>query len=309
MDTLRGIETFVKAVEAGSIAAAARALGISPAAASQNIARLETQLNTRLLTRTTRRLALTDSGTTYYEKVRPVVRDVELAGQAVSALNAQPQGRLCIASSAAFARHVLAPLIPGFTKRYPRIAVELVATDRSVDHVSESIDISIRIQQQLEEGLVARKLAVVPSKFCASPAYLERAGRPTDPEQLRDHDCLVFRYPVDGRFLRWGFIRNGERFDAEVHATLISDDIDVLARLAVAGGGITRLAAFVAEPYLVSGELEELFVAQEGEKEAQSALIDPLDFYICVRDRYELTPKVRAFMDYLLATLPSQWRP
>lgn len=306
MDTLRGIETFVKAVEGGSIAAAARALGISPAAASQNIARLETQLNARLLIRTTRRLALTDSGTTYYEKVRTVVRDVELAGQAVSALNAQPQGRLCIASSAAFARHVLAPIIPGFTRLYPRIAVELIATDRSVDHVGESVDISIRIQEQLEEGLVARKLAVVPSKFCASPTYLERAGRPTEPEHLQHHDCLVFRYPVDGRFLRWGFVRNGERFDAEVSTAIISDDIDALARLAVAGGGITRLAAFVAEPYLASGELEELFVAQEGAQ--LSALIDPLDFYICVRDRYELTPKVRAFMDYIFNALPSQWR-
>lgn len=90
-----------------------------------------------------------------------------------------------------------------------------------------------------------------------------------------------------------------------VHATLISDDIDVLARLAVAGGGITRLAAFVAEPYLAREELEELFIPQEGEE--QSALIDPLDFYICVRDRYELTPKVRAFMDYVFAALPSQW--
>lgn len=305
MENLRGIESFVKAVEHGSIAAAARQLGISSAAASQNIARLESQLGVRLLTRTTRRLALTDSGTLYYARVRDIVRDLELAHTAVSDLHTAPQGRLRIAASAAFGRHVLAPLIPAFSTRYPRITCEVVTTDRVVNHIQESVDISIRIAQQLEDGLVARHIATVPSVFCASPDYLERAGRPQEPEDLREHDCLVFRIPVDGRLLRWGFVRDGLRFDAPVRAAMISDDIDVLAKAAAAGGGITRLASFVARPYLASGQLVELFPAS-GTAISQ-ALTEPLHFYLCVRDRYEMTPKVRAFVEYLDTNLPADW--
>jgi DNA-binding transcriptional LysR family regulator len=306
MDTLRGIECFVKAVEGGSIAAASRRLGISAAATSQNIARLESYLGVRLLTRTTRSLAVTDAGKVYYDKVALLIDELELARAAVTDVHQELQGRLCIASTAAFSRHVLAPLIPAFNQRYPRLEIELTSTDRRVDHVQESVDVSIRIKQQLDDGMVARKIATVPTIFCASPAYIARAGRPSKPADLREHDCLVFRLAVDGRFLRWGFIENGLRFDAEVRAAIISDDIDVLARLAVAGGGITRLAAFVANEYLRRSELVELFSPQEcAGFDTES---EPLDLYVCVRDRHQLTPKVRAFMDYLAEALPTEWR-
>lgn len=307
MDTLRGIESFVRAVEEGSIAAAARRLGISPAAASQNIARLESYLNLRLLVRTTRSLGLTDSGQLYYDKVRLLIQDLEQANAAIAGLHSEPQGRLRIASTAAFGRHVLAPLIPGFNARFPRISIEIITTDRSVDHIQEAVDISIRIKQQLEESMVARRIATIPTVFCASPAYIARAGEPCQPEDLRHHDCLVFRVPVSGRFLRWGFIRDGLRFEPEVKVAMVSDDIDVLARLAVAGGGVTRLAAFLAKPYLASGALQQLFLPAR--HAAFYAEIEPLDFYLCVRDHYQFTPKVRAFMDYIVEALPDEWRP
>jgi len=307
MDTLRGIESFVRAVELGSIAAAAKRMGISAAAASQNIARLETYLGVRLLVRTTRSMALTESGELYYEKVRTVVSDLAEANAAAINLHSEPQGRLCIASTAAFGRHVLAPLIPAFTKLYPRIAIELITTDRIVDHIQEAVDISIRIKPQLEEGIVARRIATVPTLFCASPDYLQRAGRPTTPEELRHHDCVVFRVPADGRFLRWGFIRNGLRYEADVHATTISDDIDAIAYITVAGGGITRLAAFVANPFIKSGQLETLFLPNENQQ--VSAEIEPLDIYLCVRDHHQLTQKTRAFMEYLVDALPQEWQP
>lgn len=307
MDTLRGIESFVKAVELGSIAAAAKRMGISAAAASQNVARLEAYLGVRLLIRTTRSMALTESGELYYEKVRNIVNEITEANAAITTLQGEPQGRLCIASTAAFGRHVLAPLIPAFNLRYPRIAIELMTTDRNVDHIQEAVDISIRIKQQLEDGMVARRIATVPTIFCAAPAYLARVGRPTTPEELRHHDCLVFRLPVDGRFLRWGFVRDGLRFEADVRATMISDDIDVLAHLAVAGGGITRLAAFVANRFIASGQLETLFLPDENAQ--VSAEIEPLDIYLCVRDRHQLTPKMRVFMEYLVEALPVEWQP
>lgn len=307
MDTLRGIESFVKAIELGSIAAAAKRMGISAAAASQNIARLETYLGTRLLIRNTRSMALTESGEIYYEKVRTIVSDLAEANAAIANLHKEPQGRLCIASTAAFGRNVLASLIPAFTLRYPRIAIELMTTDRIVDHIQEAVDISIRIKPQLEDGLVARRIATVPTLFCAAPSYLQRAGRPKVPEDLRHHDCVVFRVPADGRFLQWGFIRDGLRFDADVRATMISDDIDAIAHLAVSGGGVTRLAAFVANPFIESGQLETLFLPDENQQ--VSAEVEPLDIYFCVRDHHQLTPKTRAFMDYLVDALPKEWQP
>jgi len=306
MDTLRGIECFVRAVEAGSIAAAARRLGISAAATSQNIARLESYLGVRLLTRTTRSLAMTDAGKVYYHKVALLIHELELARAALSDVQQELQGRLCIASTAAFSRHVLAPLIPAFNRLHPKLAIEMTSTDRRVDHVQESVDLSIRIKQQLDEGMVARKIARVPTIFCASPAYIARAGKPLTPADLRQHDCLVFRLAVDGRFLRWGFIENGLRFEADVRVAIISDDIDVLARLAAAGGGVTRLAAFVAKDYIQRGELIELFCTQDCA--GFQTEIEPLDIYACVRDRHQLTPKVRAFMDYLTEALPAEWR-
>lgn len=306
MDGVRGIDSFVKAVQAGSIAGGARSLGISPAAASQNITRLEKQLGTRLLTRTTRSLALTDSGQVYFERVQGLIHDLELANQAVSAVNTEPRGKLCIASTGAFARHIVARALPEFKRRYPRITTELIVTDRNVDHIKESVDISIRIKPALQPGLVARRIASVPSVFCASPDYLARAGIPEELEDLRNHDCLVFRFPVDGRFLNWGFIRNGVRFDADVRATMISDDIDTLAAMAVAGAGITRLAAFIAEPLIASGHLEALFRPNKN-LQIQTE-IEPLEFYLCVVDRHQLTPKVKAFSDYLGGLLPMQWR-
>lgn len=304
MDNLRGIESFVRAVELGSIAAAARALAVSPAATSQNIARLETQLGTRLLTRTTRKLALTDAGEVYYQRVKGLMQELELAEQAVSALRGEVGGKLKIACSAAFARHVLAPQLTGFQQAYPQISLELIATDRRTDHIAEGIDVSIRIRQQLEENMVARKLATVPLLFCASPDYLARAGYPISPQALLQHDCLMFRVPVDGRLFRWAFMRDGKRYEPQLKVAMISDDIDTLAKMAISGGGIARLAEFVARPYLDKGELITLFEqGQQVEVEAE-----PLEFYLCVTDRYARTPKVAAFYDYLSTQLPAIWR-
>lgn len=306
MNLLGSIRSFIKVVEAGSIAGGARTLGLSAAAVSQNVARLEAHLQVRLLARTTRSMALTANGKLYYDKVRHIDRDLELAQAAVTADDGEPHGRLCISSSSAFARYVLAPLMPAFNLRYPQLSIELLTSDRRVNHAQESVDVSVRITPQLEDGLLARHIAQIPFICCAAPGYLERAGRPATPEALKAHRCLVLRYPVDGRFLRWGFVRDGLHFDAEFGDVSISDDIDVLAQMAVMGGGITRLAEFVAQPYLERGQLVPLFeYTQSRQTYAQTS---PMDIYLCVADRSALSPKVRAFMAYVQANVAPQWR-
>ena len=305
MDTLRSIESFVKAVQAGSIAAGARLQGITAAAASQNIQRLEKSLGTRLLVRTTRKLAMTESGELYYAEVQHLIEGLARAQSAVTEFHGQPQGRLRIGSSVAFGRQVLMPLIPAFTRRFPLVSIEIILSDSSLDHVTEDIDVSIRFREQLEPGLVARKIATVPVLYCASPDYLQRKGVPQTPEELSAHDCLMYRVPVDGRLLAWTFERDGIRYVPVIKPDIVCNDIDSLRRLAVAGAGITRLAAFVARSDLDSGALVALFQTNAGEG-IQSESV-PLEFYVCFRDKHAMTNKVRAWVDYLVDTIPQTW--
>jgi len=313
MDSLKGVDSFVKAVEEGSIAGAGRRLGISAAAASQNIARLEQQLGTRLLARTTRRLALTESGQIYFQRVQAIVRELEQAQAEVADLQDEPQGKLRIACSAAFGRNVLAPLISAFAREYPRLSIELVLADHYVDHISEDIDVSIRFAQQLEPGLVARRIACVPLRFCAAPSYLAEHGVPKAPEALHAHQCLLFRSPMDGRLLGWGFFRNGVRFEPRLNPTMISNDIDSLARFAVDGAGIARIGAFIADPLIAQGLLQPLFEAKQGgskksKADTAHADIEPLNFYACYQDRRAANGKLRLLLDYLLQSIPPAWR-
>jgi DNA-binding transcriptional LysR family regulator len=307
MDTLRSIESFVKAIEGGSIAAGARMQGITPAAASQNIQRLEASLNARLLTRTTRSLALTEAGEIYYAKVRHVVSDIENAKSLVTEFHGEPQGKLRIASSAAFGRHVLSSIIPSFTALYPKLSIELILTDQNIDHVKEDIDISIRFKQQLELGLVARKIATVPVLFCASPTYIARKGQPQTPEDLQLHDCLMFRMPTNGRLLSWGFLRDELRFEADIKPSIISNDINSLAELAIAGAGITRLSAFIANPLIKDGKLVALFEQEIADTATVRSDNEPLEFYACFRDHHAMTLKVKAFVSHIMTSIPNTW--
>ena len=293
MPNLRSIETFVKALEGGSIASAARQLGISPAAASQNIARLERELGTRLITRTTRSMALTEAGERYLARVGPVLQELEKAQSDLSQLHGELQGRLRIACMAAFGRHVLAPLLPAFAARHPRLELELLVVDRQVDVLKEDVDISVR------------QLAAVPRVLCASPAYLQAHGRPQTAQDLLDHACLLYRREADGRFMRWPFLRDGKRVDPQLRVTAIASDVDALTEMAVAGGGIVWIGSFIAHRYMREGLLQPLALgpARKGQLHFDDTT---LDFFACFRDRQYVPTKVRALVDYLVETLPQQ---
>lgn len=307
MDTLRSIESFVKAVQAGSIAAGARLQGITAAAASQNIQRLEKSLGARLLIRTTRNLAMTESGELYYAEVEHLIAGLARAQSAVTEFHGQPQGRLRVGTSVAFGRHILMPLIPVFARNFPKLSIEVVLSDRSLDHVTEDIDVSIRFKEQLEPGLVARKIATAPVVYCASPDYLQRKGIPNNPEALSQHDCLMFRVPVDGRLFSWTFVRQGIRYAPEITPSIICNDIDSLHRLVLEGAGITRLATFIANKDINRGALVALFQPDPASADEVQSDTVPLEFYACFRDRHAITNKVRAFVDYLVSAIPQSW--
>ena len=305
MPNLRAIETFVKALEGGSIASAARQLGISPAAASQNIARLERELGTRLITRTTRSMALTEAGERYLARVAPVLDELEKAQSDLSLIHGELQGRLRIACMAAFGRHVLAPLLPAFAAQHPRLELELLITDRHVDVLKEDVDLSVRYRDVLEPGMSVRQLASVPRILFASPQYLQQHGTPQTAQELLQHACLLYRRERDGRFMRWPFQRDGQRADPQQRIALIGSDIDALVEYAVAGGGITWAGDFIVHEYVRDGRLVPLSL-KPGRKGQLQFADAPLDFFACFRDRQYVPAKVRALVDYLVKALPQR---
>lgn len=305
MPNLRAIETFVKALEGGSIASAARQLGISPAAASQNIARLERELGTRLITRTTRSMALTEAGERYLARVAPVLGELEKAQSDLSLIHGELQGRLRIACMSAFGRHMLAPLLPAFTALHPRLELELLITDRHVDVLKEDVDISVRYRDVLEPGISVRLLASAPRILCASPQYLQQHGRPQTAQELLEHACLLYRRERDGRLMRWPFLRDGQRTDPQQKIAAIGSDIDALVEFAAAGGGIAWAGSFIVHEELRRGRLVPLALkpARKGQLQFEDV---PLDFFACFKDRQYVPAKVRALVDYLLQVLPQQ---
>jgi DNA-binding transcriptional LysR family regulator len=303
LDRLRCIESFVTTVEEGSIAASARKLGVTPAAVSQNIRKLEDNLGSRLLIRTTRKISLTESGKVYFDRTRPLVRELENAGREISVMQGDISGRLRISATLAFGRHVIAPLIPRFAALYPKISAELILTDRGVDHIAEEIDVSVRFERLLEPGLVARKIANVPMTLCVSPDYLARRGRPQRLEELADHNCLFYRFPHDGRIWKWRFEVDGEQREPDIKPQIVTNDVDALAEMVLSGAGIARLGTFIVGPYLKSGQLVQMFSQPGGEMFDP----EPWDFYACVQDRHARTPKVRTFIDFVVAALKPEW--
>lgn len=305
MPNLRAIETFVKALEGGSIASAARQLGMTPAAASQNIARLERELGVRLLTRTTRQIALTEAGERYLARVAPVLGELEKAQSDLSLLHGELQGRLRIACMAAFGRHVLAPLLPAFAARHPKLALELLNVDRQVDVLKEDVDVSLRYRDVLEPGMAVRHLVAVPRRLYAAPAYLQAHGLPRTAEDLLQHRCLLYRREVDGRLMRWPFSSGGQRADPPLHIAAVANDIDVLVAMAEAGAGITWAGFFLVHEQVRQGRLVHIPMpeARAGDSGLQFEE-EPLDFFACFRDRQYVPAKVRALVDYLLEALP-----
>lgn len=302
MNLLQLIRSFTRTAEAGSMAGGARALGISAAAVGQNIARLEAHLGVRLFNRTPRSLALSEAGARYLQQVRHIEADLLRAQAAAGGEDAEPAGPLRVACSRAFGRHVLAPLLPALVQRHPRLQVELCLSDRAVHHADEAIDASIRIDEQLQPGLVARPLAHVPFLFCAAPAWLARAGTPRTPDQLAASAGVLYRFPTDGRLLRWGLRGPHGRLDVTARPAMICDDIDAVAELTAAGAGITRLASFVAEPYLRDGRLQAVL---HDDPDWQA---EPMRLSFCVSDRRDFTVRIRALFDHLRGALPAAWQ-
>jgi DNA-binding transcriptional LysR family regulator len=293
MDRLDAMGVFAKVVEAGSLSAAARALGVSLASVSRHLAALEDQLGARLISRTTRRLSLTEGGRAYYERCKRILGDVEEAEAAVSQFQATPSGRVVVSASVLFGRTFLAPALPDFLERYPRVAVELTLTDRFVNLVEEGVDVAVRVGGLADSSLVARRIGGFRRVVCAAPAYLKRRGVPKEPADMTGHDCLI--YSMLAEVDRWRFIIEEREVAIPVTGRLRSNNQDVLLRAALDSAGIMLAPSWLVRDHVASGRLR--LVLEDFEPESTP-------IHILYPHARLLSAKVRALIDYLAA----RWR-
>lgn len=257
MDRLLSLSVFVATVEQGSLAAAGRALGMTPAMAGKHVSALEAALGVRLLHRTTRKLHMTEAGEDYYHRSRKILESLEDADNAAQQLQDEPRGLLRIAAPASFGpRHLGAPLA-AFIGQYPGLRIELSLTDQITDLVAGGFDLAIRIGSLADSSLVARKLARTNMLACASPSYIAKKGRPQNPADLRNFDRLAFsRATTIGD---WCFTDHND-ITSKISGTakIAADNMDILLNAALAGAGIVYGPAFVFSEYLQTNRLEQL---------------------------------------------------
>jgi DNA-binding transcriptional LysR family regulator len=296
LDRLTGIIAFARAASLGSYTSAARSLSVSPSAVSKSVQRLEDHLGIKLFTRTTRSLTLTAEGRDLHERALRLLREAEEIEQAAFAARAEPAGLLKVTAPLPIGVHLIAPQIPAFRERFPKVAIDLRLSDQYIDIVEHGIDVAIRVGEIGDTRLIARKLA--PNRICAfaSPAYMARRGIPARPEDLVGHDCINFRYQSSGQPLRWPF-RIGDRvLEVIPPASVVVDNSDAVAAVTAAGGGIGMTPTYIAAPYLERGQLVPVL---------KDYAIDRFDIIAFWPDSRRGNPTVKAFVSFLTEMCPS----
>ncbi|ENG0874765.1 LysR family transcriptional regulator [Pseudomonas saponiphila] len=287
------ITAFLAAVEHGGFTAAGQALGRDGSILSRRVTALEKRLGVRLMERTTRRLALTEAGENFHQRMRGTLRALQEIEQDTAAAAVSVRGTLRIALPATFGRMWVAPVLPSFLAAYPDLVVETVFEDRYVDLVAESFDVAVRIGTLTDSRLVARRLAPSRRMLCASPGYLQAHGTPTRPADLGQHACLGFlrlaSHPI------W-HLRDGDKTTAiRIAGPLVTDDAYSLVQAAVSGTGIAMVSDWLAGPELSSGRLVPVLSAHPVENNETIHLVHP---------SARLVPtKTRAFADWILGEL------
>jgi DNA-binding transcriptional LysR family regulator len=257
---LRDLTAFAAVARAGGFRDAARASGSSASSLSEAVRRLEARFGVRLLNRTTRSVAPTEAGARLLDRLGPALREVEAALDVVNGFRDRPAGTLRLNVPVAAARLILPRIVPSFLAAYPDICLEVIAEDSFVDMLTTGCDADIRYDERLEQDMIAIPIGPRDQRFAtaASPAYLDRRGRPDHPRDLLDHACLRGRF-TSGAMTAWEFERDGEVVKLEPSGPLIvrvGAATDLAVDATVAGSGVIQLFEEWLRPYLDSGALE-----------------------------------------------------
>lgn len=290
------LKMFVEVVRRGSFAAVARDRQLDPSSISRAIAGLEAELGVRLFQRTTRQLSPTEAGIAYFERVEPLVEEMQQAIAIATDVSGQPKGTLRVTASVSFGLKCIVPLLPKFASLYPDLTVDLLLTDVVVDLLAERIDLAVRLGLLTDSTLISQQLMRTHYAVCASPEYLKRSGQLEKPIDVEHHNCLLF--PLAGFRSRWIFRDGREISEISVHGqTLISSAI-ALQQCAIAGMGLALLPYWLIDDDLQAGTLVNLFPDYE---------VTATDFntaaWLVYPSRAYVPLKVRVFVDFLKQAL------
>ena len=279
------LRLFVRLAVTQNISRAGQELGLSPAVASSYLNKLETELNVRLLNRTTRKVALTAEGLAFLPHAEEVLASVEAARAAVGAGNTTPSGTLRITAPASFGRMHLMPALKGFIEQYPKLSLDLRLSDAIVDLVEGGFDIAIRNTELSDSSLIARKLATDKRIVCASPDYLKQYGTPRTPQELTKHQCINLV-----GLESWIFNTANGQLTLKTHGKMRTDNGEAMRDACVAGLGISVNATWSVYEHLKAGALAQVL-------QDYPLLSDTAIWAVYPSSRL-LAPKVRAFLDY-----------
>jgi DNA-binding transcriptional LysR family regulator len=291
---LSGVSVLFAVVEAGTIARAAEALGVSASGASRALSRLEQRIGVRLLERTTRSLSLTDEGRRFCEQVRPHMAGIEEAAIEAAGASDKVRGRLRVNIDPYFSRTVVSKHIGRFLAQHSELSIELIMRDSVGDLVADGFDLAIRFGEPPVEAFVARKLMETRILTVASPSYIKTHGRPSHPKQIEERDCIDFYDPASGKPYGWELKRKKEVVNLRIKGRLLVSDSGALLEACQAGAGIAQILEIGCERLLASGRLVPLFPEWSDER---------FPLYAIYPSRFHRAAKVRAFIEFVMKTL------
>lgn len=290
MNKLQAMEVFVQVVDAGSFTRAAENMQLPKATVSTLVQTLEQTLQVKLLHRTTRQVSVTSDGAAYYERCLRILADVRDAEESLSNNRASPSGRLRVDVATSMANDIIIPALPDFFERYPDIRLDLGCSDRPVDLIEEGVDCAIRGGKLGDSALIARRIGVIHFMTAATPAYLDKHGRPRHPSDLLQHRCINYFSSRTGKTMDWDFLRDGESIFLPVPASLAVNDSTVHMTAGLRGLGIIQMPGYLLGPMQASGQMEVVLPEWTSE---------PLPVHIVYPQNRHLSAKVRVFVEWV----------
>ena len=287
MDRLEAMSAVLAAVEAGSLSGASRKLGMPLATVSRKVSELEAHLRTRLVTRTSRRLILTDAGRSYIAACKRILDDIREAERAAAGEYSAPRGELIITAPIVFGRLHVLPVVLEFLKTYPEIDVRLTLADRIVNLQEDHVDLAVRIGELPDSSLVAMRVGSIGRVVCGSPAYFAERGTLKGPDELRRHDCITFNGLTSPE--AWIFPSGKGNISVAVHSRLIVNTAEAAIDAAITGLGITRVLSYQVADALRTGAL--LLALREFEP-------PPVPVSLVHAGQGRLALKLRAILDF-----------
>jgi len=291
LDVHRLLPAFLNAAQCENFSAAARQLGITPAAVSKNIRLLEQKLGLRLFQRNTHRVMLTDEGRHLLARVAPLWQALSATLETTPGQQQAPRGTIRLSVIPGFASQLLLPLLSDFVARYPLLDIDLSLDARVVNLVAEGFDLAIGTRIDPDSRVVARHLYNLRMTLAAAPDYLQRQGLPEHPHQLAQHQCLLYRNPDSGRQVKWRLQQDGSEQVIDVPGRIILNQQQSLLQATLAGLGIAYLADWYSQPAFANNTLQPILANCWPAPQ-------PLWLYYASAD---LPPRVRVLVDYLLA--------